>query len=227
MLTYRILIQLCEDNGRDHYAPNKGNLPRPFRPGWRDGPGVYGPMRHAVPVPEPATVVMSLRDPRDVLVSMYYAYCYSHGGPVKGGTGHRAEVANRGIDEFVIRMATATERPYEGNYGIGNFELAGNVRTRHDKLLDLAEARDATVLTYEQMVRDFDAWLGALASALRLDITKPIEVNFTPKGQHAHRRHVQPGDHRSKLTRATIAQLDEVFAPYFERLRSLGAPIPS
>jgi hypothetical protein len=229
MLAHHVMADLAKVADQEHfspYGPRKQDLAK------RRKPGVYGPFRKVVKVPEieTASLVVSLRDPRDVLVSMFFAYCYSHEGPLEGGTGYRAEVAERGIDDFVVRMATADEFPYEGKYGTGGAQLwenSGNVRERHERLLTLAERPNATLLTYETMVTGFEAWIRPLAAAVGVDDRTVIadlarkHGDFTPKGEFAHRRNVQPGDHRDKLKPETIARLDEVFDSYFRRLREL------
>ena len=40
-------------------------------------------------------IILHLRDPRDVLVSMFYSYCYIHPGEVQANTGYRRAAAAR------------------------------------------------------------------------------------------------------------------------------------
>jgi hypothetical protein len=242
MLAHAVTADLARRTGRPHYSEN-GPVPLAMAKVRADparelgGAGVYGPLRAAVDVPMSgaARIVMSLRDPRDALVSMFYGYCYSHAGEIEGGTGYRKEVAERGIDDFVIRLATADRFPYRGGYGTGGkaWNVIGNIRVRFERLLALAERHRAhtALLSYADMVADFTGWLRAFAAPFGVTDAATLErlasthasLAPPPEDVYAHRRHVHPGEHRRKLRPDTIAQLNEVFAGYFTRLARLGS----
>ncbi len=135
------------------------------------------------------------------------------------------------IDAFVLNMATAEQAPYPGDYGTHGdlWEFAGSIRDRHERLLELAARPNGTLLTYEQMIDDFDRWLSAIAAAI--GVTDPAVLSEValrhrdalPEVEDIFAKHRQarPGDHRAKLKPETIAQLDEIFGPYFRRLAEL------
>ena len=107
---------------------------------WEGRSGCFGPIRALVGVPDLGSrkVLLHLRDPRDVLVSMFYSYCYTHPGDVAGNTGYRKEVADQGIDRFVLTKARETESTYRGDYGTGGsvHSLIGNMRERYERYFE-------------------------------------------------------------------------------------------
>ena len=84
-----------------------------------------------------AKILLHLRDPRDVLTSMFFSYCFMHRGPVPANTGYRKEVADAGIDKFVLDMSSAAAAHYEGDYGTGGNYLKhiGNMAERYERYL--------------------------------------------------------------------------------------------
>ena len=75
---------------------------------WQTRHGCFAPIRFYVDVPqmENYNIILHLRDPRDVLVSMFYSYCYIHDGEIDANTGYRKAVASQGIDKFVLNNDT-------------------------------------------------------------------------------------------------------------------------
>lgn len=156
---------------------------------------------------------------------MFYSYCYWHGGPVPGGTEYRAEVASRGIDDFVLRMATATAAPYQGDYGTGcqQWEKAGNVRQRYERLVRLSQRGNGTLLRFDRMKSDLKNWLEEFAKAvgvrdsfLAADLTK---LDFRKGGQPVdlkERFQVPTTDYNKLLKKETITTLDQIFDFYFD-----------
>jgi len=206
-------------------------------------PGCFGPIRFYYPIPQPeaARFLLHLRDPRDVLTSMFYAFCYSHSGPIKGGTGPRAEVAAEGIDAFVMNMATATERPYRfrgdyrGDYGTGIrvWNRTGNLHDRYRHYIDNLLGRpNVTLVRYEDMICNRARWLRQVADVFGVPGSanlKNLEEDFqkvdgVPKRSGkkenlmVRKRQVTPGDHRRKLAPQTIERLNDVFGDVLERL---------
>ncbi|MBA3353575.1 MAG: sulfotransferase domain-containing protein, partial [Blastocatellia bacterium] len=179
--------------------------------------------------------ILHLRDPRDVLVSMFFSYCYMHAGEIEAHTGYRKEVAEAGIDRFVLDMVGAPFYDYRGDYGIGSRykKHVGTVLDRYQRYLDeLLSRPNTTAVSYEEMVLSFPAWLEKIAGAF--DLTDPEETRAVVTERHAnsvaageedvwsHKRKVTPGDHREKLKSETIRQLDELFAPVLDRLGYSG-----
>src|SRR5207248_11620652 len=80
-----------------------------------------------------ANIILHLRDPRDVLTSMFFSYCFMHPGEIAPNTGYRKEVAEAGIDKFVLDMSDENFSRYQGDYGIGSKygRSVGNVYYRY------------------------------------------------------------------------------------------------
>jgi hypothetical protein len=244
MVLHRVLKDICELNRIRYYSPNESKTALPFDRIFAGHDfiakkhGCFGPVRFFVPTQSLATasVILHLRDPRDVLVSMFYSYCYMHAGEIERHTGYRREVAEAGIDKFVLDMVSAPFFDYRGDYGIGSRykQHVGNVLDRYQRYLDEIFPRpNAFVVSYEEMVLSFPSWLGKIIDAF--DLTNPGETHAVVVARHAntveagdedvwsHKRKVTPGDHREKLRAETILQLDEIFAPVLEKLGYTGA----
>lgn len=176
-----------------------------------DDPGtLYGGFRFA---PAFATdeflagrrVMVLVRDPRDVLTSLYFAQQKSHGIPA-GEAGiamakEREFVQREQIDEFVLRQARQ-----------------GNWVKRYDRLTELA--RFGVSWRYEDVVFDKARWLDEMLAYLDVSLPKDVRrriveaEDVVPASEDAsrHVRQVSPGDHRRKLKPETIAELDRIFA---------------
>ena len=252
MVLHRVLKDICELNRIRYYSPSRTMLPFDRMFAGHDfiakKRGCFGPIRFFVPsqAMAAASVILHLRDPRDVLTSMFYSYCYMHAGEIEADTGYRKEVAEAGIDRFVLDMVTEPFYDYRGDYGIGSRykQHVGTVLDRYEHYLNELLGRPNTVVvSYEEMVLAFPTWLEKIVSAF--DLPNPDETRAVVSARHAnsvaageedvwsHKRKVTPGDHREKLQAETIRQLDKIFAPILERLgysgrayAETGIPVP-
>ncbi len=234
MFIHRVCADLARVTNRTYYSPNGGDVLVTLKEMatnmefWTDKKsGCFGPLRTFITIPdmEEGRILLHLRDPRDVLVSMYYSYCYSHSGEVAGGTGYRKDVADNGIDDFVLKLATAQRQPVSGDYGTGAhlWEIAGNVKQRYRNYVHhlLEEPhRNVVLLRYEEMIADLDGWLGKVAeqfdvndSAAVKQLADHYRPTFHRSGENAwvHKRKVIPGDYLEKLRPATIGKLSRIF----------------
>ena len=191
--------------------------------------GCFGPIRAAAKLPvypanlDEYSILLHLRDPRDVVTSMYFSKAYSH--PVQSGVfemtpQQREQLREEGIDRFVIRSAQL-------------------LRPKYDKLYEkLKDRPNVTTVHYEDMVLNFPAWLDQVLSAFESfrvpaqkarNLLLPQSVRWMGLKHHllktnrsafdvseenvfSHKRKVTPGDHREKLKPATIAELNEIFS---------------
>ena len=244
MVLHRVLKDICELNRIRYYSPNEARSQLPFDRMFAGHDfiakkrGCFGPIRFFVPTQalDTASIILHLRDPRDVLVSMFYSYCYMHEGEIERHTGYRKAVAEAGIDRFVLDMVGEPFYGYRGDYGIGSRykKHVGTVLDRYQRYLEeLLDRPNAIVVSYEEMVLAFPSWLEKIVSAF--DLPDPEETRAIVATRHAnsvaaegeedvwsHKRKVTPGDHREKLQAETIRQLDEIFAPVLERLGYIG-----
>jgi hypothetical protein len=238
MFVHRQCELLCRRSGLAYHSPN---LPgsgldarRLLTDGevWRSRHGCFAPIRFFVDIPriEEYRVILHLRDPRDVLVSMFYSYCYIHPGEIPPNTGYRREVAEAGIDAFVLGKSSSASAGYRGDYGTGGHveDLIGNLPERYDTYLKrLVGKPNVTLLKYEEMVGDYAAWLQKFVLPFQIDDQSSLIQDLVAQRQESpkdgrdvmnHMRHVTPGDHRNKLKAATIRRLNEIFAATLERL---------
>ncbi len=253
MLLHRVLKDISELNRIRFFSPNKAQLPFDRMFAGHDFMakkcGCFGPIRFFVPSTAiaDASVILHLRDPRDVLVSMFYSYCYMHAGEIEAQTGYRKEVAEAGIDRFVLEMVSEPFYGYRGDYGIGSRykKHVGTVLDRYERYLaELLGRANTMVVSYEEMVGSFPSWLEKVVDAF--DLNDPAETRAVVAARHAnsvaaeekedvwsHKRKVTPGDHREKLRAETIRELDRIFAPVLDRLGysaptylKTGIPVP-
>ena len=234
MVLHRVLRDTCEHNNIQYHSENAEPKERiPVRKIFAGKDyiarhnGCFGPLRFFVPTAAlgDTNIMLHLRDPRDVLTSMFFSYCFMHRGPVPANTGVRKQVADAGIDKFVLDMSSEAAAHYEGDYGTGgNYrEFIGNMATRYQRYLDEVIGRPNTVLlSYEEMVLDFPSWLRRVIDCFELEnadetyriVAERYAETVKPEGENvfSHKRKVVPGDYKEKLHPDTIAELNRRFA---------------
>jgi hypothetical protein len=85
-----------------------------------------------------------------------------HQGEIAANTGYRKEVAEAGIDKFVLDMSDENFSCYRGDYGTGGQYgmYIGSVYDRYVRCLrEIVGRPNAIVISYEEMVLDFSSWL--------------------------------------------------------------------
>lgn len=150
-------------------------------------------------------IIVVIRDPRDVLTSLYYSMAYSHRTP-RGDArdsflAMRQEVQQIDIDQHVRQEARV-------------------FLPRYRSYFRLAQQYDVHLTTYEQLVTNPDAWRESLLAYLGVVMSRWRKrrlisaADFAVKRENpaAHMRQVQPGDHARKLRPDTIAWLNAEFA---------------
>lgn len=154
-----------------------------------------------------------VRDPRDMLTSLYFSAAYSHRPPqITEGqlatkfAARRSDAAVASIDEFVLSRA----EDYLENY---------------KKFWDTIQGVDAYIYKYEDIIfkkrdwiKDIMAYLGLSVPESTIDQTL-VRVDIVPEKEDvtAHVRSVTPGDHRQKLAAETIKQLNTILEPVLTR----------
>lgn len=184
----------------------EANLVEPREPGdaefykqLEDKSGLVGPVRMPVAIDPEATAndrfILHLRDPRDVLVSMYYSYTFSHPGVDETLRQRRREM---GVNAFALRQSADLKRKYELY------------------IRDFLSLPQTTLLKYETFVLDRSKWLHAFLAAsganpkrLRYAVMawRNPAARVKSENIHAHIRKAAPGDHLEKLTAETRAKL--------------------
>ena len=170
----------------------------------------YGPIGsyREIPKRKDYRVLLQLRDPRDVLTSLYYSTSFSHALISEKVLRERKAALENSPDEFVL-------------------ENAGKYLTIYsdycEKLLGKTEV---LFLQYERMVGDFDGWLKALSEHTGLDhlneslqlIQDQANFQVSKEDIYSQRRQVTPGDHLRKLRPKTIVELNRILSPVLTTL---------
>jgi hypothetical protein len=248
MVLHRVLRDICEKNDIAYYSPNQDpDKQLPFHRifGGEDfiasRNGCFGPLRFFVPTAalDGARIILHLRDPRDVLVSMFFSYCFMHPGEIAPNTGYRKEVAEAGIDKFVLDMSDGNFSRYQGDYGTGGRygSYIGSVYDRYVRYFkEIVGRPNAIVFSYEEMILNFPSWLRKFVAAFELgdaektyefvrthieiqnDVTRSIPTGHAETIKSAgediwsHKRKATPGDYKEKLKPETISKLNERFS---------------
>jgi hypothetical protein len=170
----------------------------------------YGPIGswRDIPHMKDYAVALQLRDPRDVLTSLYYSTAFSH-ALINRKMIRRREIARQmSVDEYVLDNADQFLRIYQGY---------------SEKLIG---SPGVLFLKYELMVADFSTWLDQLSSYLGFShhretlqqIVNEADFQVSREDQFAQRRQVTPGDHLRKLEGGTVQTLNRLFGPLLKEL---------
>jgi hypothetical protein len=147
-------------------------------------------------------VIFFVRDPRDILVSMYYSFGFTH--PWSPHLEIRAYQEERRkkiekitIDDYAIQTAPGLKE---------KFAAIGLLRKW---------AADGLLLRYEDMVNNFEEFYRQLGGFVQLDGSVKDEFFRQTRPRETerpgdHKRKGQPGDYLQKLKPDTIRRLNEI-----------------
>lgn len=175
--------------------------------------GVFHQLHPGIDQLDDVPIIVMVRDPRDVLTSYYYSVAFSHHVPT-GNPGlrdrllaERERAQPMTIDAFVIS------------------EAPGFLAVYNDYCDRLIGRRNTTVVKYEEMITDFDAWIDRMVRHADLtpspDTLERLRAAAVQDGGEDASRHLRqrlPGDHLRKLQPATIVTLTEMFSDVLRRL---------
>jgi hypothetical protein len=236
---HRLAVRVSTYFGMYHYAINRDNHKQFQAKSWKgvieseDACGCFGPIRLGAAEPcvpdllERYSIVAHMRDPRDVLTSLFFSHTYSHNrGLFDPGDATREEWEKKGIDRYVLERCA----PFKKRYATFCSHLSGR--------------QNVLVLKYEDLVTDYGGWLEKFLTAFSdwadqdpkerrgrvnvrsLEAAHGIfyekfhrEFQAVKEDIYSHRRQLTPGDHVRKLRPDTIKQLNGVFA---DSLATLG-----
>jgi Sulfotransferase domain len=147
-----------------------------------------------------------IRDPRDILTSMYFSARSSHvipkTGPVRERMLRRREVAAAtDINHYVIsREVTGIEKNYR------------DLMQMHDRNTKVYRYEDV-IFKKREWVKDMAEWLCIdLATRYVRRIADSHDVIPTVEDQHAHIRQVKPGNHKKHLSTDAITAIELRYA---------------
>lgn len=174
------------------------------------------PPCHGLPDWARQRVVHLVRDPRDVMVSLYYSIARSHVSPAL-----TEDTAN-------LTRQFRDNRDYALSQGIDGFVLAwaNKVCREYAETFDALRPANPRIWRYEDVIFNKVAWAKDMLRHLEMEpppgdtlqqIIRPLDVLPSSEDPARHIRQVRPGDHRAKLAGATIEKLSETFAPILSR----------
>ena len=218
MLT-RILDFMCEANGvavvnvEDALFAAGANLtyltPECSPLFEQEGCGFIGfrhfPTTLKLPLLEQRQKIMLIRDPRDMLVSLYFSHRNSHPIP-KNGPGkvsmeaERSRLLSMSIDQYVL-------------------ERGPSVLASIKEYRPVTSGTHVMLRRYEDIIFSKDAYIRELEEFLELPLRADQrarlreQVDLRPEHEDPtqHVRRVTPGDHIEKLSPETVVRLNELF----------------
>jgi hypothetical protein len=151
--------------------------------------------------------IVQMRDVRDIIVSQYFSFGWSHSVPNRSNTDsvleQRAIIRKRTIDEYAFACFRQAE-----------FSAKLEAMQRLDDL-DL----NIMIVKYEDMVLDFRKWLKDVVKVFELTNESEVvqrlyeqhEAQFRPfpEDPTKHKRKMIPGDYKEKLKPETIELLNK------------------
>ncbi|QDT39309.1 sulfotransferase domain-containing protein [Stratiformator vulcanicus] len=166
----------------------------------------FSKMVEGIPDLDSYQIVLMTRDPRDLLVSLYFSVAFSHSLPPRDSVLYpyfcqmRQRSQEMSVDEFAL-------------------EMCDHIGDKFRRYRDALCGKEAVHLTsYELMTSDFPHWLTGLLEHCELDVSESTLARIVsahhksrPATEQAdqHVRKGRPGDHQEKLSEATIAELNE------------------
>lgn len=187
---------------------------------------VYGPLRLSIDPVLPAQkrlleiitdsdfvrhkiAVFLVRDPRDILVSAYYSFGYTHRlarvNEIRARQEQlRYEIQSKTLDEYVLDSADSILR---------NFEIADRLRKACTR---------SVVLKYEDMIEDWDTFVNDFTKYMSVNqmVLTQIYEKTRPREREdisSRRRSGQVAGFRSKLKEDTIASINCTFNDILQR----------
>jgi len=160
----------------------------------------------------PGRTILLVRDPRDMLTSLYFSHAFSHrppGGEEDGAARQqfdkqRAEAQALSVDDFALDRFRRI---------LSLYKQIGRKLARVDH----------KVYRYEDVIFDKANWLKDIVKTLKLSAgddwvdANVARFDVVPQEERPdkHVRRVTPGDFKEKLKPQTIAKLDRAFADIY------------
>lgn len=173
---------------------------------------IYGPfagMINGIDHFEKYKIIFMTRDPRDLLVSSFFSFGWSHPTPKYGSNktndfiNRRREIQSKKIDEFVISES----------------EKVFSRFTKYQEEL-IEKHKNIHLTSYEKMNCDFKNWLNEIINYAGFNLSEQfiseiIENNKIIKtGKENPKKHMRkgvPGDYKEKLSPETISYLNKKY----------------
>jgi hypothetical protein len=152
-----------------------------------------------------------VRDPRDMLVSLFFSTKFSHGYEARGTAQFSAlmrrliEDSDREIDDYCLFYSWLV-----------NYEFFLHREIARDPNTKVVRYEDF-IYDKRRLVADIDAWFGLdVPELVRGDIAAAHQALPQTERPENHMRQAHPGDFRRKLQADTVAALNAVLADYLQ-----------
>jgi hypothetical protein len=155
------------------------------------------------------SVVFLIRDPRDILVSQYYSFGFTHGRSPNEAIRlqqekRRASIQAKSVDAYAQDTAPELQ---------GYFEILRGLSVC---------AKRSALWRYEDLVLDFDQFMSSFTQWFRISdaLKEQLFLRSRPREtehMYQHKRSGRVGGYKEKLKPETIAVLNAVFGPTLER----------
>ena len=214
-LLYDLTKQISDLGNLTHYANENGNFNDNFKYttyNTLNYQNVFGPFREILRANEHNRTVIHIRDPRDILTSLFYSHAYNHAilhGVFTPTPKERGKWREDGIDKFVLQNAPAIHEKFRAFAEISN------------------NKPKTAISKYEEMVNDFNNWITKFIGLFPIKGKREIShIMFerhknsffvNEENIHCHKRQITPGDHQRKLNKSTIKQLNIIFHDVLEQ----------
>jgi hypothetical protein len=157
------------------------------------------------------TAIFLVRDPRDIMVSAYYSFGYTHGlSPVAEIRAMqeqlRIKIQNKMIDEYVLEYSPTILRHFESVDRLSK-ECNRSVILRYEDM----------ILNWDRFVEDLTKYVDIREAVLQqiYKKTRPIER----EDKSSHRRSGKFGQFRDKLKTETITSINTTLESILERFQ--------
>jgi hypothetical protein len=164
------------------------------------------------------TIVFMVRDPRDILISLYYSMRNSHvpsANPEikKRSEAQRALLQTTSLEEFVL-------------------ERAARIPIRFQILYELSQScKQKVILKYEDLINNFEGFMTGFEQYIKIPAKRKRELYQASRPMReedpaAHKRSGKIGQYKEKLTPATQQKITEICRPMLERFGYDASDIP-
>ncbi len=150
-------------------------------------------------------IIFWTRDPRDILVSMYYSFGFSHGFSSDPSIRNyqelrRERIQSMTLDEYVIDEAEEIVKKFE----------------QMKRMME--EKNNYILLSYEEMINDFDSFFNKLSKVITLGEVEKQKIFKETRPQSTenkdqHKRKGSVGGYKEKLQPNTIHELNKKLMP--------------
>ncbi len=168
----------------------------------------------------PVKKILLVRDPRDMVVSMYFSQKESHKIPQGEGT------ASKGLVEKREKVQAQTLEEY-----IHSGQTVGQYVDRFQKYFDCLPGENLRIYRYEDVIFRKYEWLKDMLQFLDIKVpdrrirkvAEENDIRPTEERTDQHIRQVTPGNYQKHLSEKTIEYLNELFRPILRRFGYLSS----